>query len=299
MNGEEPIPFDRWARGEPVVVRLRAGNHHLIAGHPVQFDRLALLRLVPHQHAVRHFVNESLGRQVIPAADAQNRFDPEQPRRPDVIDLVRSEIQQRRQQHEVGLDASEHISDLRRRRQDAVDSVKQADEQCAAGARAEDGQAADRHGKRGRLFGGAAAKLRRVVPSRVEIPPVIERRPDASPKRIPEPVPARRHELVLDGRMVRFEAVDHLLAVDCIGPLGDDVDRVAALREQTDGRLKVPEEPEAGDREEDLHQSDGLTELINDPKGLAGPYRLPPSHLQRGAHVSSAHTTTYYLERRS
>jgi hypothetical protein len=73
-----------------------------------------------------------------------------------------------------------------------------------------------------------------------------------------------------------------------------------ALRQQPDGRLKVPEEPEARDREEDFHR--GGRNVERDRPELTrwkGAYRLPPSHLHRGACVSSAHTTADYLERRS
>src|SRR5687767_7683483 len=126
-----------------------------------------------------------------------------------------------------------------------------------------------------------------MIPAGVEVAPVVQRRAHARSQRVPEPVAARRHELVLDRWMIRSQAVDHLLAVDRVGALGDQMDPVAAIREQANRGLEVPQESEAGNGKEDLQ---GV---------VAGPYRLPPSHLQKGAYVSSAHTTTNYLERRS
>src|SRR5688572_20121680 len=109
-----------------------------------------------------------------------------------------------------------------------------------------------------------------MVPAGVEVAPVVQR---------------------------RAQAVDHLLAVDRVGALGNQMDPVAAIREQADRGLEVPEEPEAGNGKENLHRSG--REIFSDLVGRASSYRLPPSHLQKGAYVSSAHTTTNYLERRS
>jgi hypothetical protein len=70
-----------------VVVRLGAGDDHALRIDAVQVGRLAPLHLVPHEDAIRRLVNQPLGRQVIPAADAEHRGDAERARRPHVLDL--------------------------------------------------------------------------------------------------------------------------------------------------------------------------------------------------------------------
>ena len=67
----------------------------------VQLDRLPLLRLVPDRDQIRHGPQHRLARQVIPAADAQHRAEPERPRAHVVIDLRRTEVDERRDQHHV------------------------------------------------------------------------------------------------------------------------------------------------------------------------------------------------------
>jgi hypothetical protein len=71
-----------------MVVRLRAGHHDAIGGHAVQLARFLTLRVIPDDHAIGDLVDQPLGGEVIPAADAQHRLDAGELRRPDVIDLV-------------------------------------------------------------------------------------------------------------------------------------------------------------------------------------------------------------------
>ena len=71
-------------------------------------------------------------------------------------------------------------------------------------------------------------------------------------QRIPETVPCGWQQFEGDGGVIRGQDVSHFLAVGGIAPFGEQVQFVTPLREQTDGRLKIPEEPEMRRGKEDL-----------------------------------------------
>jgi hypothetical protein len=65
-------------------------------------------------------------------------------------------------------------------------------------------------------------------------------------------VPCGWQQFEGDGGVIRGQDVSHFLAVGGIAPFGEQVEFVTPLREQTDGRLKIPEEPEMRRGKEDL-----------------------------------------------
>jgi hypothetical protein len=88
---------------EPLVETLRPGNDDAVGRDAVQIDRFLFLCRVPDEHAVGRVADERLARQVIPAPDAETGRNAQCARRLHVFDLRRSEIDQRRQQHDVGV----------------------------------------------------------------------------------------------------------------------------------------------------------------------------------------------------
>ena len=85
-----------------------------------------------------------------------------------------------------------------------------------------------------------------MIPPRIEVSPVIERRSHSGRKRIPQTVSCGRQELEGDRGVLSGQDVGHLLTVDGIPPLGKQVQRVTPLRKETDRRLKVAQKPEVG-----------------------------------------------------
>ena len=83
---------------EPLVVALRAGDDDPIGRHPVELDRFLLLRVVPDGDEIRDGAQQRLARQMVPAADAEHRAQTERARAQVVIELRRTEIDERRDQ---------------------------------------------------------------------------------------------------------------------------------------------------------------------------------------------------------
>jgi hypothetical protein len=75
---------------EPLVVALRAGHDDAVGGHTVQIDRLIALRVVPHDHALRHVADQRLAGQVIPAPDAEHGSQSRLDRRSQHFELRRT-----------------------------------------------------------------------------------------------------------------------------------------------------------------------------------------------------------------
>jgi len=169
-----------------------------------------------------------------------------------VVHLVRTEVQQGREQQYIRRDAPEYVGDLVGRRHCPLDSAEEPAEQCQSCPRSQSRDASDGDRQSRCLLGGARAELRRVVPAWIEIAPVIERGAHTGGQRIPETVPCGWQQFERDGGVIRGQDVSHFLAVGGIAPFGEQVQFVTPLREQTDGRLKIPEEPEMRRGKEDL-----------------------------------------------
>ena len=118
----EGVPVESWTGSEPVVVGLGAGDAPPARRHVVQRDRFLLLRLVPYQHSIGNLVDQPLRRQVIPAAHAEHALDAELSGAAHVVHLVRAEVQQRREQQDIRVDAPEYVGDLVRRRHRPLDT---------------------------------------------------------------------------------------------------------------------------------------------------------------------------------
>ena len=87
-------------------------------------DRLALLELVPDHDAIGDLVNQPLRGEMVPAADAEDHWNACRFRRAHIFNLLRAEIQQRRQQQQVGLMLAQDSFDRRAGRQRAFDGRK-------------------------------------------------------------------------------------------------------------------------------------------------------------------------------
>ena len=71
----------------------------LLRLHAVHGDRLALLRLVPDEHAIGNDADQALVGQVVPAVDAQPAANTERAARFDVLDLIGSDVDERRDEY--------------------------------------------------------------------------------------------------------------------------------------------------------------------------------------------------------
>ena len=223
----------------------------------MQRHRFLLLGLVPHEHAIRQLVNQPLGRQVIPAAHTEHALDPQLPGTPDVVDLVGTEVQERRQHQDIRLDTPEDGGHLVRRREYPFGRSKQAAQDGQAGTRSQQRHSRQGNGEGGRLIGRTAPEFLRVSPSGIEIAPVVERRANACRQRIPEPVSARREQFEGDRGMVGREKVCHLAAVNGVCPFGQQMQVMPTFGQKANRRLEVSEEPEMRGRKEDLHPDIG------------------------------------------
>ena len=121
--------------------------------------RFLLLGLVPHEHSIRQLVDQPLRGQVIPAPHTKHALDPELPGTPDMVDLVGTEVQKRRQHQDVRFDAPEDIGHLVRRRQHPFGRSKQAAQDGQTRARSQQGHSRQGNGEGGRLIGRTAPKL--------------------------------------------------------------------------------------------------------------------------------------------
>ena len=101
---------------EPVVEPLRAGEDDPVARDPVHLLELLPLDVVPDEDAVGHEAQQALAGQVVPARDADARADPERPRRLQVLDLRRGELDHGARKHGVGLLGGEELGDPAARR---------------------------------------------------------------------------------------------------------------------------------------------------------------------------------------
>ena len=136
--GAEDLAGRRWLLQEPVVVGLRAGDRHAVWRHAVQLGGLLTLALVPDDDAARLLVDQSLGRQVIPAADAEHGADAEPARRSYVLDLLRAEVQERRQQQQIRAPLAQHAFDHAARRHGALRRVEERAPRAHGRARSEE-----------------------------------------------------------------------------------------------------------------------------------------------------------------
>jgi hypothetical protein len=234
-----------------VVVRLRAGNDDTLGRHRVKARRFPALRFVPHDDAVGHLVNQPFRRQVIPAADAEHRWNAPHLRRADVVGLLGAEIEERGHHHQIrplAIEKLEHLGSHRQRPFGGSDQMRQ---------RAASGHASEPHGGQRCLFARTAAQSRRTFVLRQQVSPVVERRPQRSAESIPEPLLRDRQHLGGERlRILPLQLVDHPLPVGLVAAIGNQMDAMPALGKEPERGMEVPQEPEVGGGKNDLHRVD-------------------------------------------
>ncbi len=87
---------------EPMIVGLRTGDADHTGIDAVQLGGFGALKFIPDDDAMWTFVNAAFGREVIPAADAEDARNTGGLRRAHVLNLLRAEIQERRDQEQIG-----------------------------------------------------------------------------------------------------------------------------------------------------------------------------------------------------
>ena len=119
-----------------MIVGRGSGDRHALGTDAVDRPELLPLRVVPDDDPIGHRVNQALRCQMIPAADAQYAADAEAARATHVLPLPRSEIQQRRDEHQIrplGAKEAQHFGRNRQRAFDAShDSAKGIETRPAA-----------------------------------------------------------------------------------------------------------------------------------------------------------------------
>jgi hypothetical protein len=118
----------------------------------------------------------------------------------------------------------------------------------------------------------ARTKAWGIVVAGIQVPPVVERQTKLGPERLPEPVLLNPRVAVANPlRIVAFQQLQCLNSTNVVFAVGDEVNVVTVLCEQADGGLEVSEEPEATEGKQNSHEAQTRR------------YRLPSSHLQKGA----------------
>ena len=107
-----------------------------------------------------------------------------------MIDLVGTEVEERCQQQDVGMEPAEDVGNLVGRRCRAIDRAEDLLQEGQARAGPEQGHPGGGRRKRRSLRHRTSAELRGVVPAWIEVAPVIEGCADAGRERVPQPVAA-------------------------------------------------------------------------------------------------------------
>ena len=104
----------------------------------VHADRFGLLRLVPDVDLVRLHPNQSFVRQVVPAEDRQRGSDTEPLRGFDVVNLIGSDVNERRDEEHVRALALDEAEDRAIDRDGALDDEQSPRQESVPGAALED-----------------------------------------------------------------------------------------------------------------------------------------------------------------
>ncbi len=237
---------------EPVVERLRARDHDPAAGNPVQLDRLAGLDLVPDEHPVWHVAQQALVGQIVPAQHRITGADAGPPGRAEPVALRRTQLDQRRNQQQVVVVRVE-VADRRGRwGQAALDPAQRPE--SGGHARPPHGARDPGHTSSGRgcVALGARAELLGVAVAGLEVTEVVDRRPHFPGQGVPLGGAPSRDVAEGDRRKLVGELLQVAGGLGRLHALEDDVDPVAALREQPE---RACERRHAGvvQHEEDLH----------------------------------------------
>jgi hypothetical protein len=100
----------------------------------------------------------------------------------------------------------------------------------------------------------ARAQLHGIGKLGLQVTPVVDRQAQRHGRRNPGTALWWLDDLVGDAAVRVGDAVDELGPANAVGTIRDDVHGVAMLRQHRHGRLKVPQEPEILDAEENLHE---------------------------------------------
>src|SRR5262245_36264615 len=88
----------------------------------MQHRRFLSLRFVPDEHVVRQHANQSFAREIVPARDAQRGPNTQLAGRLDVVDLLRSQLDERRDQKQIRVALAEEVVDAVSRWNDGFDA---------------------------------------------------------------------------------------------------------------------------------------------------------------------------------
>ena len=101
-------------------------------------DRFGLLRLVPDVDSVRLYSNQSFVRQVVPAEDGKRGSDTEPLCRFDVVNLIRADVNERRDEDHVRALPLHKAEDRAIDRDGALDNAQCLRQESVPGAALED-----------------------------------------------------------------------------------------------------------------------------------------------------------------
>ena len=195
--------------------------------------------------------DEALVGQVVPAVHAQPAVNAERARRLDVLDLIGSDVDERRDQDHVGLcSAMSRRSAVRRNR--ALDHVQRTRDDASPAAMRTTGNAEDAGRTPAPARPRARAARRILVLGRLVADVVgAARTPRASPSQNRQGVffpSSRSHVLVVVGQFPQQAPVAELVLHH-----EHEVDVMAAPRQLADRRRVISQRPRMAHREQDLH----------------------------------------------
>jgi hypothetical protein len=226
---------------EPLVVALRAGHDDASGGNAVELHGFGALHVVPENHAIRDRAQQRLARQVIPAADRQHRPHAEPPRRREVIELRRADIDERRdQQHVRRLRRDERFEWFRAWNPPLEEAQRAAEAGGPAEPRA-DPRLGEAHDHARRALARAPAEMRRLLIARVEETEVIETEPEAPRQLRPRARAAARGVHQRHVRVTGRNGFDHPPPAQRLFTICGQRDGVTALGQALDCGLEEPQ----------------------------------------------------------
>src|SRR6185503_5603616 len=176
----ELLARSRGLPAEPLVVTLRPGDDDPIGRYLVKLDRLLLLRVVPDRDEIRDGAQQRLARQMVPAADAEHRAKTERAGAEIVIELGRTQIDERRDQHHVGLLLAVEVLELAAAGHGLLELPQNPRQRAESAGRAQHRQRRQpSNGLRGPLL-RPPSKPGRVVVARIEKTKIVDAEPQLS-----------------------------------------------------------------------------------------------------------------------
>ena len=237
-----------------MVETLGTGDDDPFTGHPVQLDRLSLLRVVPHGHGVRHGAYERLARQVVPAPHAEDGSEPGGLRFPEIVDFGRPEADERRQQHHVralSLQVPAHFCSCRGR---PFQSAQRRGHQPRREPTPHPGHPEQPLQSLGRSLPRAASQPGGVGVRRLQIAQTVRGQANLDDQLLGHRVAAHRRTPGGQRRVSGCQARDEVRPAELIGLETGEVDVVTGPGKGLNHLLEVSEAPEVPGDEQDSHR---------------------------------------------